>query len=314
MEKKPLLSGADASKYHSTADPSSLEANIELVPRSHRVSGLSDSENKPHAISQKNKEESSFLLQSGPARTNGAGENGAIPTRRAEKSPEKTIDWMGSFALIANNIMGPAMMGLPHLIRAAGIIPFVVVVTLVSICTSINVTMMSDTIASIPRNKKFSRPISFSMAFKMIAGRHWFLLTETLFLLACMVQACVALVATAQSLDGFLASFLIGETIMDNELSPVHKLIFVFISYFFSSSLVSCFLFLLVLFLSIVVRVDYDKLNMNYFSYTCRHHLCSSVDAYYWLHLLVTRALSQCCYQPRWGRKQRQPQSKQYGG
>jgi hypothetical protein len=40
----------------------------------------------------------------------------------------------------------------------------------------------------------------------------WYLLAESLFLISCMVQACAAIVETAQSLDGFIASFILDET------------------------------------------------------------------------------------------------------
>ncbi len=39
-----------------------------------------------------------------------------------------------------------------------------------------------------------------------------YIIAETLFILSCAAQACSALVETAQSLDGFIASFLLGQT------------------------------------------------------------------------------------------------------
>jgi hypothetical protein len=43
-------------------------------------------------------------------------------------------------------------------------------------------------------------------------GDEWYAVAETLFLVSCAVQACAAIVETSQSLDGFIASFLIGKT------------------------------------------------------------------------------------------------------
>lgn len=40
----------------------------------------------------------------------------------------------------------------------------------------------------------------------------WFSIMECLFLISCLVQACAAIIETAQSIDNFLATFLIGAT------------------------------------------------------------------------------------------------------
>lgn len=126
--------------------------------------------------------------------------------------PKKTINAFGSFALVSNNISGPAMMGLPHLFHVAGILPVVSSILLVFLGASLTGSLLSDSIASIPGNKDFNRNLSFSKAFKIIVGVQWYFLAESLFVLSCMVQACASLVETAQSLDGFIASFLLGRT------------------------------------------------------------------------------------------------------
>jgi hypothetical protein len=51
--------------------------------------------------------------------------------------PEKTINFFESFALISNNISGPAMMGLPHLFHIAGVVPVVVAIVLVFFASSL---------------------------------------------------------------------------------------------------------------------------------------------------------------------------------
>ena len=51
--------------------------------------------------------------------------------------PEKTINFFESFALISNNISGPAMMGLPHLFHVAGVVPVVVAIVLVFFASSL---------------------------------------------------------------------------------------------------------------------------------------------------------------------------------
>lgn len=128
------------------------------------------------------------------------------------ETPEKSIGWVGSFFLLSNNICGPAMMGLPHVLQSAGFIPVFVSIIVVYLCSSINATMLAESIALIPGNKQFRLPINFSSSFSLIVGEKFYPFVEFLFLLSCMVFACTSLVETAQSLDQFIASFLIGKT------------------------------------------------------------------------------------------------------
>lgn len=137
----------------------------------------------------------------------------ALDSNNRKKEPlSKSIDSLGSIALIANNIFGPAMMGLPHLIQTAGIVPTVTCILVVCCSSSLCGTMLADSIQRIPGNRNFSKNINFSDAFRIIVGEDWYVVAETLFIMSCMVQACAAIVETAQSLDGFLASFVLGRT------------------------------------------------------------------------------------------------------
>lgn len=125
---------------------------------------------------------------------------------------EKSIDNIGSFSLLLNNIIGPAMLGFPHLFQQAGLIPTIATITFIFLCATLNGTLLSDAISSIPGNRYFNRNIDFSTAFHIIVGQDWYILAEALFLIACVVQAIAAIVESAQSVDGFLASFLFGKT------------------------------------------------------------------------------------------------------
>jgi amino acid permease len=126
--------------------------------------------------------------------------------------PRQSIHTFGSLCLITNNLSGPGMMGIPHLFHAAGLIPTTIIIILVFISSSLTGTFLADAVASIPGNGKFHRNVDFSKAFKLIAGRRLATIAEALFILACMSQACTCIVSTAQSLDSFLASFVIGKT------------------------------------------------------------------------------------------------------
>lgn len=132
--------------------------------------------------------------------------------KRKTKGPPKSIDSIGSIALITNNISGPAMMGLPHLFHAAGIVPTITCILIVCCCASLCGTFLAESFQSIRGNRNFTGNINFSTAFRVIVGEDGYVLAETLFIMSCMVQACAAIVETAQSLDGFLASFVVGRT------------------------------------------------------------------------------------------------------
>lgn len=140
------------------------------------------------------------------------------------EDPKKTIGPFASFALITNNTSGPGMMSLPLLFQKAGIVPVVGCIVLMCICSSINGTMLSEVIASIPGNSDFSEGIEYSSAFDIVIGASAYYIAESLFLSACMVQALTGLVETAQSLDSFLASYLIGHTYA-LQLSPTIKFV-----------------------------------------------------------------------------------------
>jgi len=127
-------------------------------------------------------------------------------------TPTKSIDMTGSWALTVNNIIGPAMMSLPHLFQNAGILPTTMVILFCSGSSSLCATFLADAISSIPGNSNFDQNIEFGTAFRRIIGEDAYYIAEILFLISCMVQACAGLVEAAQGLDGFFASFVLGRT------------------------------------------------------------------------------------------------------
>lgn len=124
----------------------------------------------------------------------------------------KEINHIGSFTLLINNMVGPAMLGIPRLYQQAGIIPTTLCIVFIFLCATLSGTLFSDAISAIPGNKSFDRHVDFSTAFKLVIGIEFYIIAETLFLITCVVQAVAAIVEAAQSVDGFLASFLIGRT------------------------------------------------------------------------------------------------------
>ena len=127
-------------------------------------------------------------------------------------APAKTISTFQSFALITNNILGPAMMSLPILFRTAGLLPTVMSILVIYVCTSLCGTFLTEAIQQIPGNREFRRNLDFARAFSIVAGEHWYHPVQILVLASCVSQVFAAIVETSQALDGFLASFVIGKT------------------------------------------------------------------------------------------------------
>ena len=127
-------------------------------------------------------------------------------------APPKTINTFQSFALITNNICGPAMMTLPILFRSAGFLPTVSCILVVFVCTSLCGTFLTEAMQQIPGNREFRRNLDFAQAFRIVAGEHWYHPVQMLVIVSCMSQIFAAIVETSQALDGFLASFVIGKT------------------------------------------------------------------------------------------------------
>jgi hypothetical protein len=154
------------------------------------------------------------LIRMGSEATTESGDGGAHISR-----PEQTIDSMGSLALICNNVIGPGIMSLPALYKAAGIIPTSAALCFVCVCSSLCGTFLSQTIAAIPGNKDYGMSVDFSTAFKLLLGGTWYAIAETLFIASCMVQATSAIVQTSQCLDSLIATFLLPK-VYALQLSP----------------------------------------------------------------------------------------------
>lgn len=123
-----------------------------------------------------------------------------------------SIGQTGSFILLVNNITGPAMMGLPFLFAHAGWLPVTLAILFVYVSASFAGTFLSYTIGTLGGNERFQRGIEFPAAFHHILGDSWHKIARILFLIACVTNAFAGIIEAAQSLDGFLASFLLGKT------------------------------------------------------------------------------------------------------
>lgn len=136
--------------------------------------------------------------------------------RFAEKSKmdnfDKNIGSFASFALIANNISGPGMMSLPQVFWSAGIIPTTLTIIAVCVASSFTGTHFAEAISRVPLNSNFTLNLDYSTAFQLLVDTTFARVAEVVFIGACMIQCSTGIVQASQSLDAFLASYLIGET------------------------------------------------------------------------------------------------------
>ena len=101
-----------------------------------------------------------------------------------EHAPVKSIDYVGSFALITNNICGPAMMSLPSLFRAAGILPTVLMILFIYLCSSLVGVFLAESIQGVRGNREFRRNLDFSHVFGMTVGENWYHVVQVLVIIS----------------------------------------------------------------------------------------------------------------------------------
>jgi hypothetical protein len=77
-----------------------------------------------------------------------------------------SIGILGSVAIAANSLTGPAMLCLPATYQRSGLIPTTVVIIFVCILSALCCLHMSNTISKIPNNQDFTSDISYSESFR----------------------------------------------------------------------------------------------------------------------------------------------------
>lgn len=104
------------------------------------------------------------------------------------------------------------MMSLPLVFMTAGYIPTISCIILVCIASSLTGGLFSQAISQIPGNNKFSKNITYATAFRLLIDSNLAMIAERIFILACFIQCSAGIVQASQSLDSFLASYVLGNT------------------------------------------------------------------------------------------------------
>lgn len=120
----------------------------------------------------------------------------------------KRIGILGSVAIAANSLTGPAMLCLPATYQRSGLIPTTVVIIFVCILSALCCLHMSNTISKLPGNQNFDSDISYSESFRHFFGPKSYTFTQILFFCCVTCLNVSSIVDTAQVVDTFFAHWI----------------------------------------------------------------------------------------------------------
>lgn len=135
----------------------------------------------------------------------------------------KRIGILGSVAIAANSLTGPAMLCLPATYQKAGLIPTTVVIIFVCILSALCCLHMSNTISKLPNNQNFISDISYSESFRHFFGAKSYSFTQVLFFCCVTCLNVSSIVDTAQVVDTFFAHWVsTGSVALNFEWNQSH--------------------------------------------------------------------------------------------
>jgi len=120
----------------------------------------------------------------------------------------KRIGILGSVAIAANSLTGPAMLCLPATYQRSGLIPTTVVIIFVCILSALCCLHTSNTISKVPSNQNFTSDISYSECFRYFWGPKSYSFTQVLFYCCVTCLNVSSIVDTAQVVDTFFAHWV----------------------------------------------------------------------------------------------------------
>lgn len=124
-----------------------------------------------------------------------------------------SIGYLGSVAIAANSLTGPAMLNLPATFSKSGIVPTAATLLFVCILSALCCMHLSNTISKVKKegsskgsdyNVDFKQEVEYSDVFGSFWGRRWFAVTQILFFCCVTCLNVSSIVDTAQVVDTFL--------------------------------------------------------------------------------------------------------------
>jgi hypothetical protein len=128
----------------------------------------------------------------------------AAQLSKEEHAADKSIGFLGAFAIGVNSLCGPALLQLPFQYQQSGIIPTSVSIVLVGILAYFVTMHMSNVVSKIPGNSNFEKPVEFSDPFEVFWSRKAFLMCQVVYFLCTVCLNIAAIVDTAEVVDSFL--------------------------------------------------------------------------------------------------------------
>lgn len=119
-----------------------------------------------------------------------------------------TITMLGSIAIIANSLTGPAMVNLPSTFQQSGIIPTVFTIIFLGYLSCLGSLHMANAISKVPGNSSFTREIEFSESFRLFWGQTAFVVTQVVYFGCITCLNIASIVDTAQVVDQILSKRL----------------------------------------------------------------------------------------------------------
>mmetsp|Transcript_20201 Transcript_20201/g.42320 ORF Transcript_20201/g.42320 Transcript_20201/m.42320 type:complete len:546 (+) Transcript_20201:19-1656(+) len=156
--------------------------------------------------------ETTSLITSSALNASKEGENAPCKHDHV-KAKAVGIGYLGSLALVVNNITGPGMLDLPSTFQRSGLIPTIFTVVFVSSLSAIISLSLANSIGKTKvdgaSNANFSHHIEYSDVFRYHynrLGKPLFYGTQVLFYFCVLSQCIASIVLTAQVVDASIAS------------------------------------------------------------------------------------------------------------
>lgn len=127
------------------------------------------------------------------------------PSLHTHPNHKGTITMLGSIAIIANSLTGPAMVNLPSTFQKSGLIPTISTIILLGYLSSVGSLHMANVISKVPGNASFTKEIEFSESFRLFWGQSAFVVTQIIYFGCITCLNIASIVDTAQVVDQILS-------------------------------------------------------------------------------------------------------------
>jgi len=130
------------------------------------------------------------------------------PSLKFNFGGSKTIGYIGSFALLVNNAVGPAELIIPLLNQTAGWASSIFWLVAIYIISTLSCAMLCEVIQKIPGNQGFTKRIEFCDAVRHYLGENWYWGSQIALAISLQASNIAAMIVSAQVLDNFFTKMM----------------------------------------------------------------------------------------------------------